>query len=407
MSDFLDGFKPNENLGGESLWELVKDAETPTEGKSENETPKPTIKPPSEPIPTFDVEKSAEMVKSLNEVYKEMLDIYIDTTKTNEERYDAIKEIEGILKAKGLTDEEIMRGVEEQRKIAEEDTRAKYIANLEKSSLREQKTNEALLWLVDEMKNPNSKPPSKDEFVKRLEGVMTKEAAEDLFDKTFVKVLKEKFPNMTGYDLLNITNKYGIDPKSLSPENGAEVANEARESIKFSKVSHSEENGEITWDVEVDLKNTFYLNSSEGVRNFVVVKMNGKSEVGKKIEITQAFYQSTGKNSGYHGKWFPCNGTFPKGLNEWIVKEADESAPKYIEVDGKQVKNPARRLGSKEFVSHNGEILTEISDELSKYSITATENVKYENINKKLREISPDVRLKFEPHVDFSEILEN
>ena len=62
---------------------------------------------------------------------------------------------------------------------------------------------------------------------------------------------------MTGYDLLNITNKYGIDPKSLSPENGAEVANEARESIKFSKVSHSEENGEITWDVEVDLKNTF------------------------------------------------------------------------------------------------------------------------------------------------------
>jgi hypothetical protein len=32
---------------------------------------------------------------------------------------------------------------------------------------------------------------------------------------------------------------------------------------------------------------------------------------------------------------------------------------------------------------------------------------KYENINKKLREISPDVRLKFEPHVDFSEILEN
>ena len=236
---------------------------------------------------------------------------------------------------------------------------------------------------------------------------MTKEAAEDLFDKTFVKVLKEKFPNMTGYDLLNITNKYGIDPKSLSPENGAEVANEARESIKFSKVSHSEENGEITWDVEVDLKNTFYLNSSEGVRNFVVVKMNGKSEVGKKIEITQAFYQSTGKNSGYHGKWFPCNGTFPKGLNEWIVKEADESAPKYIEVDGKQVKNPARRLGSKEFVSHNGEILTEISDELSKYSITATENVKYENINKKLREISPDVRLKFEPHVDFSEILEN
>ena len=94
MSDFLDGFKPNENLGGESLWELVKDAETPTEGKSENETPKPTIKPPSEPIPTFDVEKSAEMVKSLNEVYKEMLDIYIDTTKTNEERYDAIKEID-------------------------------------------------------------------------------------------------------------------------------------------------------------------------------------------------------------------------------------------------------------------------------------------------------------------------
>ena len=88
------------------------------------------------------------------------------TTKTNEERYDAIKEIEGILKAKGLTDEEIMRGVEEQRKIAEEDTRAKYIANLEKSSLREQKTNEALLWLVDEMKNPNSKPQVKTNLLK-------------------------------------------------------------------------------------------------------------------------------------------------------------------------------------------------------------------------------------------------
>ncbi len=167
------------------------------------------------------------------------------------------------------------------------------------------------------------------------------------------------------------------------------------------------EDRKISWQVKVLIQKAFYMPSEEGDRNFVVVELEGETQEGEKIKFTQPFYQSTGKNSGYAGKWFPCRGTFPKGLEEHIVKLENSRVPKSIPVIKNGVvattaKNPFTRLGSPEKVSEYGQIYAKVSNELGKLSIKPKKEVTYEEVNQELKNISPEVDIQFQPGTDFT-----
>jgi hypothetical protein len=171
--------------------------------------------------------------------------------------------------------------------------------------------------------------------------------------------------------------------------------------VKFNAYTNSRENGKIAWSVEVDTENAFYVEDKDGNRKFVVITMKGIAEDNKEINLSQAFYQSTGVNSGHEGEWFPCRGVSPTDImDKYIVKHINTNAPKYLSNGNSRMPNPLTRMGSFEFILSHGGIFNEISNELSKHNIKTTKNIPYEQINTELKNISPDVDLEFQPETD-------
>ena len=171
--------------------------------------------------------------------------------------------------------------------------------------------------------------------------------------------------------------------------------------VKFNAYTNSKENGKIAWSVEVDTENAFYVEDKDGNRKFVVITMKGIAEDNKEINLSQAFYQSTGVNSGHEGEWFPCRGVSPTDImDKYIVKHINTNAPKYLSNGNSRMPNPLTRMGSFEFILSHGGIFNEISKELSKHNIKTTKNIPYEQINTELKNISPDVDLEFQPETD-------
>jgi len=175
------------------------------------------------------------------------------------------------------------------------------------------------------------------------------------------------------------------------------------ETIAFT--TYSVERGEIKWEVEINVSRAFAypkedeieIEDEEDMVSRTIIVTRIKNDKGERW--VQAFYKSSGYNSGYNNMWFPMQGTWGTHLAnlgaERLSKEKyhNHKANHYLTPvqlpDGTiQVRlNPQVRLGSFESILINGNVYREISEHLGKMQIMPRKRVSYREINSELRSI--------------------